>query len=82
MSTTLDIHKNKTTTIGVRSIFEIAARADRAAVVVTRLGLIVVLLWIGGLKAFKYEAVSIAPFVANSPLTSLFYADPGTTRRT
>jgi len=53
----------------------IAARADRAAVVVTRLGLIVVLLWIGGLKAFKYEAVSIAPMVANSPLASFFYAD-------
>jgi reactive chlorine resistance protein C len=27
--------------------------ADRAGVVVTRIGLIVVLLWIGGLKAFK-----------------------------
>jgi uncharacterized membrane protein YkgB len=59
----------------VSSIFEIAARADRAAIVVARLGLIVVLLWIGGLKAFKYEAVSIAPMVANSPLASFFYAD-------
>ena len=77
MSTTVDMHKVKRTTTGVRPIFEIAARADRAAIVVTRLRLIVVLLWIGGLKAFKYEAVSIAPFVANSPLTSLFYADPG-----
>ena len=33
----------------ITRIFEIAARADRAAIVVTRIGLIVVLLWIGGL---------------------------------
>ena len=58
-------------------IFEIAARADRAGIVVARFGLIVVLLWIGGLKAFKYEAQGIMPFVANSPLMSFFYADPG-----
>jgi uncharacterized membrane protein YkgB len=58
-------------------IFEIAARADRAGIVVARIGLIVVLLWIGGLKAFKYEAQGIMPFVANSPLMSFFYADPG-----
>ena len=51
----------------ITRIFEIAARADRAGVVVTRIGLIVVLLWIGGLKAFKYEAQGIVPFVANSP---------------
>jgi len=41
------------------------------------LGLVVVLLWIGGLKAAKYEADSIAPFVANSPFMSFFYAHPG-----
>jgi reactive chlorine resistance protein C len=76
MSATADIDKVQTAKTGVRSIFEIAARADRAAVVVTRLGLIVVLLWIGGLKVFKYEAVSIVPLVANSPLMSFFYADP------
>jgi reactive chlorine resistance protein C len=61
----------------ITRIFEIAARADRAGVVVTRIGLIVVLLWIGGLKAFQYEAQGIVPLVANSPLMSFFYADPG-----
>ena len=35
------------------------------------------LLWIGGLKAFRYEADGIVPFVANSPFMSFFYADPG-----
>jgi uncharacterized membrane protein YkgB len=38
--------------------------------------LIVVLLWIGGLKAFKYEADGIVPFVANSPLMSFVYKSP------
>ena len=77
MSTKADGREIETGRIGVRWIFEIAAGADRAAVAWARLGLIVVLLWIGGLKVFKYEAVSIVPLVANSPLMSSFYADPG-----
>ncbi|AWM35775.1 Inner membrane protein YkgB [Gemmata obscuriglobus] len=59
-----------------RKLFELAARADRAGVAVTRVGLIVVLLWIGGLKVFRYEADGIVPFVANSPAMSFFYTDP------
>jgi len=43
---------------------------------VTRAGLIIVLIWIGGLKAFKYEADRIVPFVANSPFMSFLYDDP------
>jgi uncharacterized membrane protein YkgB len=61
----------------MRKLFELAAGMDRAGIIVTRIGLIVVLLWIGGLKAFRYEADGIAPFVANSPFMSFFYADPG-----
>lgn len=49
------------------------ARADRLGVGITRLGLIVVLLWIGGLKFVKYEAEGIVPFVANSPTMNFFY---------
>src|SRR3954468_8485719 len=63
--------------MGVLKLFELASRMDRAGVAVTRAGLIVVLLWIGGLKAFRYEADGIVPFVANSPFMSFFYADPG-----
>src|SRR5690606_18655182 len=29
--------------------------------------------WIGGLKAFQYEADGIVPFVINSPFMSFFY---------
>lgn len=55
---------------------QMASRADRLGVTVTRIGLIVVLLWIGGLKAFKYEADGIIPFVANSPTMSFLLKDP------
>ncbi len=61
--------------MGVRKLFELASRADQCGVTITRIGLIVVLLWIGGLKAFRYEADGIVPFVANSPFMSIFYAD-------
>jgi uncharacterized membrane protein YkgB len=62
--------------MGLTTVFEWAARMDRAGVVVTRLGLIVVLIWIGGLKVARYEADGIVPFVANSPFMSFFYTDP------
>ena len=57
-------------------IFESIARLDRVGLTLTRIGLVVVLVWIGGLKAFRYEADGIVPFVANSPTMSFFYADP------
>jgi len=60
----------------VTKLFEMAARADRAGIVVTRIGLVVVLVWIGGLKIFAYEDEGIVPFVANSPLMSFFYQQP------
>lgn len=40
----------------------------------TRVSICIVMVWIGGLKAFQYEADGIVPFVANSPLMSFFYA--------
>jgi uncharacterized membrane protein YkgB len=57
-------------------LFETAARMERVGITLTRIGLIIVLLWIGGLKVFKYEAEGIIPFVANSPFMSFFLADP------
>ncbi len=61
----------------VQKLFEAAARADRFGITLTRVGLIVVFLWIGGLKAFRYEADGIIPFVANSPLMNFLIHDPG-----
>ena len=63
--------------MAVLKLMELASRMDKVGVAVTRVGLIVVLVWIGGLKAFRYEADGIVPFVANSPAMNFFYADPG-----
>ena len=41
-----------------------------------RVAIAVIFLWIGALKFVPYEADSITPFVANSPVMSFFYAHP------
>ena len=38
-----------------------------------RISIFIVMAWIGGLKAFQYEADGIVPFVINSPFMSFFY---------
>jgi uncharacterized membrane protein YkgB len=60
----------------INKLFELAARLDRVGITVTRIGLVVVLVWIGGLKVFAYEDEGIVPFVANSPFMSFFYHSP------
>ena len=40
---------------------------------IARYGLVIVLLWIGGMKFTAYEAEGIKPLVANSPLMSWVY---------
>jgi len=57
-------------------LYAVASRLDRIGMGVLRLGLVVVLLWIGGLKFADYESDSIVPFVANSPLMSFLYHFP------
>lgn len=53
--------------------FVYASRLENIGIQLCRIGLVIVLLWIGGLKAFKYEAAGIVPFVANSPTMNFFY---------
>lgn len=53
-----------------------AANTQRLGLALTRLGIITVLVWIGALKIYKYEADGIVPFVANSPVMSFFYKHP------
>ena len=60
----------------IESVYLYAARLDRFGMGVLRLGLVVVLVWIGSLKFEKYEADSIVPLVANSPFMSFFYTHP------
>jgi uncharacterized membrane protein YkgB len=61
---------------GTSRLIELAASLDKVGITVTRIGLIVVLVWIGGLKVFAYEDEGIVPFVANSPLMDFFYHAP------
>jgi uncharacterized membrane protein YkgB len=60
----------------VTRLYERAAKLDRIGMGLLRLGLVVVLLWIGGLKFADYEADGIVPLVANSPVMSFFYHFP------
>src|SRR5690606_3513639 len=48
-------------------------QAERTFIHFMRIAIFTVMAWIGGLKAFQYEADGIVPFVANSPLMSFFY---------
>lgn len=50
-----------------------ADRLDAAGRAALRYGLVLVLLWIGGMKFTAYEAEGISPFVANSPFFSWTY---------
>lgn len=51
-------------------------RSDRLGLALMRIAIAVVFLWIGALKFVPYEADSITPFVANSPVLSFFYKHP------
>jgi uncharacterized membrane protein YkgB len=59
------------------SIIHSIANLDQLGAKLVRFGIVVVFLWIGGLKFFTYEADGIVPFVANSPFMSFFYENPG-----
>ncbi|WP_207424335.1 DUF417 family protein [Desertivirga brevis] len=58
------------------SIINTVASLDQFGKNAIRFGIVVVFLWIGGLKFFTYEADGIVPFVANSPFMSFFYNFP------
>lgn len=49
----------------------------RIGISAMKVAIAIVFLWIGALKFAPYEADSITPFVANSPVMSFFYAHPG-----
>ncbi|MDY0881505.1 reactive chlorine resistance membrane protein RclC [Dongia soli] len=60
----------------VNAVLTRVAQADRIGINLMRLAIAIVFLWIGALKFVPYEADSITPFVANSPVMSFFYAHP------
>ena len=60
----------------IERLYWVAASLDRVGMGLLRLGLVVVVVWIGGLKFANYEADSIVPLVANSPVMNFFYHHP------
>src|ERR1700756_5080212 len=52
------------------------AHSDRVGIPLMRICIAIVFLWIGALKFAPYEADSITPFVANSPVMYFFYKQP------
>lgn len=57
----------------VNSCLELAASQQRLGVNLIRVAILIIFVWIGGLKFYQYEAEGIVPFVANSPFMSFFY---------
>src|SRR5574344_2814717 len=50
-----------------------AASQQHLGVNLIRIAILIIFVWIGGLKFYNYEAEGIVPFVANSPFMSFFY---------
>lgn len=51
----------------------LAAGGRKLGIGLMRVAILVIFVWIGGLKFWNYEAEGIVPFVANSPFMSFFY---------
>ena len=51
----------------------LAASTQKLGINLIRVAILVIFVWIGGLKFWNYEAEGIVPFVANSPFMSFFY---------
>ncbi len=63
----------------MKNLISYLARSQSAFVNLARIAIFIVMAWIGGLKAFQYEADGIVPFVINSPFMSFFYNNAGNT---
>lgn len=57
----------------MKQLLYLLATSQSKFINLIRISVFIVMAWIGGLKAFQYEADGIVPFVANSPFMSFFY---------
>lgn len=51
----------------------LAASTQKLGINLIRVAILIIFVWIGGLKFYNYEAEGIVPFVANSPFMNFFY---------
>ncbi|WKS94409.1 reactive chlorine resistance membrane protein RclC [Riemerella columbina] len=63
----------------MKPILQFLAGSQSQLINFMRVAIFIVMAWIGGLKAFQYEADGIVPFVTNSPFMSFFYHNSGKT---
>ena len=52
------------------SFLQVAASTQKLGINLIRISILIIFVWIGGLKFWNYEAEGIVPFVANSPFMS------------
>lgn len=57
----------------VLSFLNFCASLKGMGINLIRVAILIIFVWIGGLKFWHYEAEGIVPFVANSPFMSFFY---------
>lgn len=57
----------------MNSIYQLFVKSQSNFINLIRISIFIVMAWIGGLKAFQYEADGIVAFVSNSPVMSFFY---------
>ena len=55
------------------TFLNLAASSQKLGINLIRIAILIIFVWIGGLKFWNYEAEGIVPFVANSPFMSFFY---------
>jgi uncharacterized membrane protein YkgB len=60
----------------MQSCLKWIAGHERSFIHLTQMAIFIVMAWIGGIKFLPYEAESIVPMVANSPVMKFFYAKP------
>lgn len=54
----------------------LVSKSSKLGINLIRISILIIFVWIGGLKFWNYEAEGIVPFVANSPFMSFFYNKP------
>ena len=64
---------NEQVTKSIHRFLTIAASSKGLGIKLIRVAILIIFVWIGGLKYYHYEADGIVPFVANSPFMSFFY---------
>ncbi|HFK5553324.1 TPA: DUF417 family protein [Elizabethkingia anophelis] len=57
----------------MKNLLHLLVNGQHYFINILRISVFIVMAWIGGLKAFQYEADGIVPFVANSPFMSFLY---------